>query len=162
MDSAKLNDWMQVIGIFALVASLIFVGLEMRQSQRIALSATYQSRADSSMNLRMASLESETLQSAMADVYIEGKSVDQLTPEERVVLRGRWNAQMVYLENMHYQYLSGFITEEHWQTNRSELAGMLRTIPEYRRRVLENCNSYRESFCAEIKAAVESTESASK
>ncbi len=36
MDSAKLNDWIQVIGIFALVASLIFVGLQMRQAQRIS------------------------------------------------------------------------------------------------------------------------------
>jgi hypothetical protein len=35
MDSAKLNDWLQVIGIFALVASLIFVGLQMKQTQEI-------------------------------------------------------------------------------------------------------------------------------
>jgi len=45
MDSAKLNDWMQVIGIFALVASLIFVGLQMKQTHEIALSDAYQSRA---------------------------------------------------------------------------------------------------------------------
>ena len=162
MDSAKLNDWMQVVGIFALVASLIFVGLEMQQSQRIALSAAYQARADSSMNLRMAPLESETLQSAMAKVNIQGISLDQLTPEERIVLRGRWNTQMVYLENMHYQYLSGFITEEHWQTNRAELTGMLSRIPEWRRSVLENCNSFRDSFCAEIKAAVERIKASEK
>ena len=35
MNSAKLNDWLQVIGIFALVASLIFVGLQMKQTQEI-------------------------------------------------------------------------------------------------------------------------------
>ncbi len=45
MDTAKLNDWMQVIGIFAVVASLIFVGLQMKQTQEIALSAAYQARA---------------------------------------------------------------------------------------------------------------------
>ena len=45
MDSAKLNDWMQVIGIFALVASLVFVGLQMKQTHEIALSNAYQSRA---------------------------------------------------------------------------------------------------------------------
>ncbi len=27
MDSAKISDWMQVVGIFALVASLVFVGI---------------------------------------------------------------------------------------------------------------------------------------
>ncbi len=35
MDSAKLNDWLQVIAIFALVASLIFVGLQVKQTQQI-------------------------------------------------------------------------------------------------------------------------------
>ncbi len=35
MDSQKLNDWLQVIGIFALVASLIFVGLQIKQTQEI-------------------------------------------------------------------------------------------------------------------------------
>ena len=154
MDSAKLNDWMQVIGIFALVASLIFVGLEMRQSQRIALSAAYQARADSSMVLRMAALESERLQSAIVKSRQDG-SLERLTPEELVVLRARWNGQLVYLENMHYQYLSGFITDEHWQTNRNEMIGMLSGNPEWGGELLERCGNYRETFCAEIKSAAE-------
>ncbi len=45
MDSAKLNDWLQLIGVFAVVASLIFVGLEIRQTDEIALSQIYQERA---------------------------------------------------------------------------------------------------------------------
>ncbi len=161
MDSAKLNDWMQVIGIFALVASLIFVGLEMRQSQRIALSATYQARADSSMVLRMAALESERLQTAMAKSFQDG-NLERLTPEELVVLRARWNGQLVYLENMHFQYLSGFITEEHWQTNRNELMGMLSRNPEWRAELLGRCGNYRETFCAEIKSAADRVENSSQ
>ena len=35
MDSAKIYDWLQVIAIFALVASLIFVGLQIKQTQEI-------------------------------------------------------------------------------------------------------------------------------
>ena len=35
MDSAKLKNWLQVVGIFALVASLLFVGLQMKQTQEI-------------------------------------------------------------------------------------------------------------------------------
>ncbi|MDH3469135.1 MAG: hypothetical protein OES26_25180 [Gammaproteobacteria bacterium] len=153
MDSAKLNDWMQVVGIFAVVASLIFVGLEMRQSQRIALSAAYQARADSSMHLRMAPLESEALQSAWAKAIIGGESLDGLTPEEIVVLRSRWNATLVYIENMHYQFTSGFVTEEQWQSNRRELEMTLTRIPEWGRQLLENCDVYRDSFCEEIREA---------
>ena len=46
MDSAKLNDWMQVFGIFALVASLIFVGLQMRQDRTIAIVDSMASRSE--------------------------------------------------------------------------------------------------------------------
>jgi hypothetical protein len=42
MESARLNGWMQVTGIFAVVGSLIFVGLQMKQTQAIALSDAYQ------------------------------------------------------------------------------------------------------------------------
>ncbi len=113
MNTSRVRDWLETIAIFGVIASLIFVGLEMRQSQRIALSAAYQARADSSMTLRMASLDSETLQSAKAKLG-QGMGLDQLTPEEAIVVRDRWNAQLVYLENMHYQYVSGFISEEQW------------------------------------------------
>jgi hypothetical protein len=44
VDTAKLNDWLQVVGFFAVVASLVFVGLEMRQAQEISVSQAYQSR----------------------------------------------------------------------------------------------------------------------
>ncbi len=36
MDSEKLHDWIQIIGIVAVVASLIFVGVELRQEQGLA------------------------------------------------------------------------------------------------------------------------------
>jgi len=38
VDATKLNDWMQIVGIFAVVGSLIFVGMEMRQAQEISMS----------------------------------------------------------------------------------------------------------------------------
>ena len=36
MDSQKLHDWIQIVGIVAVVASLIFVGVELRQEQGLA------------------------------------------------------------------------------------------------------------------------------
>ena len=81
--------------------------------------------------------------------------LDQLTPEEAIVARDRWNAQLVYLENMHYQYVSGFISEEQWQSNRVELTRMLSTSPEWRHSMVNNCDLFRDSFCAEMRAAVE-------
>jgi len=37
MKKVSLDIWIQLLGMISIVASLIFVGLEMRQSQRIAI-----------------------------------------------------------------------------------------------------------------------------
>ncbi len=45
MKKVSLDIWIQLLGMISIVASLIFVGLEMRQSQRIAIAGQQQSRA---------------------------------------------------------------------------------------------------------------------
>ena len=46
MDRASINAFIQLFGILGIIGSLLFVGLEMRQSQRIALAAQQQSRLE--------------------------------------------------------------------------------------------------------------------
>ena len=58
MDFAKINDWLQVIGVFGVMASLVFVGLQMKQSHEIALAAAYHARAVSAQDLRLAQMQS--------------------------------------------------------------------------------------------------------
>jgi len=41
MDQRKIGDWLQIVGMFGVIASLLFVGLQMKQSHEIAKSATY-------------------------------------------------------------------------------------------------------------------------
>ena len=155
MRTQRIRDWLEVIGIFGLIVSLIFVGFEMRQSQRIALSSIYQSRADSSMRIRMAPLESEALLSGVAKRRVD----ETLTAEEEEAIWSRTAGNLIYLENMHYQYLQGFISEEHWQTNIAEIRGLMTQSQRLRERALEaNCSNsvWRESFCVQLKNAAES------
>jgi len=153
IDTSKFREWLEVIGIFGVIMSLIFVGLEMRQSQEIALSAAYQARADSSMEIRMAALESESLQTANAKLR-EGQGFESFTPEEYSAMTALMGGNLVYLENMHYQFINGFITKEHWETNRAELRGLLNRDKSWGERQLEACQYFRESFCAEMQAAM--------
>ena len=44
MNSEKINDWLQVAGLAGVIGSLIFVGLQLKQAQAIALSDVYQNR----------------------------------------------------------------------------------------------------------------------
>jgi hypothetical protein len=113
----------ELIGIAAIVASLLFVGLQMKQSQDIALSAAYQARADTSIAIRNMPFESETLLSSLTKAY-DGRSAE-LTPEEHTALQFYFWTEMVYLENMHFQYINGFLTNEQWQANVGDLKTLL-------------------------------------
>ena len=45
MKKVSLDVWIQLIGMLSVLAGLLFVGLEMRLSQQIALAAQQQERA---------------------------------------------------------------------------------------------------------------------
>ena len=45
MKKISLDTWIQLVGMLSVVAGLIFVGIEMRQTQRVALAAQQQQRA---------------------------------------------------------------------------------------------------------------------
>ena len=46
MKKVSLDTWVQLLGMVGLLGGLVFVGLEMQQSQRIALAAQVQARAE--------------------------------------------------------------------------------------------------------------------
>ena len=78
MDSGKLNDWMQVVGIFALVASLLFVGLQMNQSQNIAIVETYGDIAESSRHLT-------NLVESNSDLWRRGLDDEELSQSDQIL-----------------------------------------------------------------------------
>ena len=46
MKKVSLDTWIQLLGMLGLLGGLVFVGLEMQQSQNIALAAQQQSRME--------------------------------------------------------------------------------------------------------------------
>jgi hypothetical protein len=99
---------MQVIGIFAVVASLIFVGLQMKQSQEIALAEQYQARAEAAQAMYLSVLESGVSWESL-DVPMQEKS-----PDERnlVITLSQWS--WTQYDNHYFQYKAGFLDEESW------------------------------------------------
>lgn len=151
MKAASWKDIVEFVGIAAIVASLIFVGLQMKQTQEIALSAAYQARADSSLAIRMAPLESKDLLSAITKMNL-GKR-DELTPDE-VTAKDTWlGSELIYVENVHYQYINGFVSEEQWQTNFEELK-VIFSDPDMRQGMDLMGKIMRESYFAEIQRAI--------
>ena len=157
MDSAKLNDWMQIVGIFAVVASLIFVGLQMQQDRRIAEMSTYQDRAIASSNLTLGLLNSRSYGTAARKTQIgdSQRTVDVegwASPLEfDEAMRGiqATRAMMFMFDNSFYQYENGFLPEEHWLRTRNALKATMR-VPFARWAVSQILDEQRPSFRGEL------------
>ena len=102
MATDKLRQWLEIIGLFSVVASLVFVGLQMKQSHEIALSQASQARGEEQ------SLEEQaaTGQYALAILFT--------------------------FEDQFIQYSNGFLSEERWNASKVGLKRFLTdrsTIP---------------------------------
>jgi len=78
VEFKKFNEIAELVGIAAIVASLIFVGMEMRQSQKIAL-------ADIEASFVSASVEIGSLISANSDVWARGIADEDLNDSDAAI-----------------------------------------------------------------------------
>ncbi len=119
MDSAKINDWLQVVGLFGVMAGLAFVGLQLKQDREIAMAEAYHARADTTVALTMAAAANPLYLTAQHKWSVEG--VDALTPEERLANVYVRSASLNLWDSIFYHYEIGLIDEEQWQRTRSAI-----------------------------------------
>ena len=120
MDSAKLNDWMQVVGIFAVVVSLIFVGFQLKQSQDIAIAGQNQERQSVAFDYYAWQGQVDELVDGYGARHSEHLDVSigsENSRSDRIIglayIRSRMRLSIY--DNNHFQYQSGFMTMESWQ-----------------------------------------------
>lgn len=148
MDSAKLNDWLQVVGLFGVIASLTFVGLQMKQDREIALSAATQTRTDTTIN-NISSTAANPFYLAAVDKIAAGQP-ETLLPSERHVLFLQAQMVLFNFENVHYQYQGGFIPDERWEGTRQALMTLFRQPYGVRATYESNPSAWRKSFQAVV------------
>lgn len=112
MDSTKLNDWIQIVGIFGVMASLVFVGLQLKQSHQIALADIYQARTTALVDFTNTMGSNELALTAFAK--LANGEIDQVNEVENLASDWMATSVLVMWENSHYQYRLGFLPEEHW------------------------------------------------
>ena len=109
MAPLKSNDWkgtVELVGIFAVVASLVFVGIEVRQNSVATRSATNAAVKDAFSELNLAIASSPELARAM--VSLVGNPNDAL-PEDRLRVLALWRALFHAWSNVHRQHLNGTV-----------------------------------------------------
>lgn len=159
MINSKRKDIAELIGIAAIVASLIFVGLELRQSQQIAL-------VDSFGNDMISGIEHLKSINENTDLWLRGNGGDELTVAEartyrnlieieHALARQRWFAarQLGYSPDIAIADFAGFLYE-----NPGALKQWEALQEQFDRRRRPMATSYTAPFATRVRADLEKFE----
>ena len=91
----------EAIGLVGVVASLIFVGFEVRQNSVATRASTNAAVADAYVELNLVLASSPELARA---VVVSFKGPDSLSPEERIMILGMWRTLFHVWSNGHRQW----------------------------------------------------------
>jgi hypothetical protein len=125
----KWKDAAELVGIAAIVASLIFVGIELQQ--RMAAAAHYQDRAFKAVDYYFSSMQFETelgrraqRQSVIDESHLVGDDrayILSLPLELRSQVHMNGVANLFIWDNLLYQHEAGFLPDATWLTDRARL-----------------------------------------
>ena len=158
MNTEKLNDWMQVAGLFALVASLVFVGFQLRQDREIARVEVYQARASTAAESLAAAASNSEAMAAFAKTMAGGPDNEMqmdgwagpLSTQEFLLAYMQSQALLALADNSHFQYQEGFLPEDHWLGVRATLKNTFSRIPVFRTVFEMNLIGFRPDFRDEL------------
>ena len=117
MGFTRWKDIAELIGLAAIVGSLVFVGLQMKQSQDIALATQYQARAQATMELALAHLEADYV--GPIPLLRAGVN-EEITAADINTYLWLW----IHMDNHYYQYEHGFMSEDAWQAQLRNIKGI--------------------------------------
>ena len=108
--------WVQLLGMIGVLGGLVFVGLQMEQSQRIAIAGQVQARNQGFMDFQVALLTAEDRVSRQTlSINFSETDPATLTEEQREIRRYSLSWQTYYLQNAFQQYELGLLPEDVWQ-----------------------------------------------
>ena len=154
MESERFNVWLQMIGMAGIIASLMFVGLQLKQSQDIAIASQYTERASEAREYWQFVAEQPRALAGIGATHRDHLKAlnsyrDDLTDEEIGQLFVNGRVLLVSWDNNYYQYKSGFMTYEGWAVyedvmgNGCSVGGLVNSI-------LANHRSFVRSSLAEL------------
>ena len=145
MKSANWKDIAELIGIAAIVASLIFVGMEMRQTRVIAMAAAYQARTDSELNMQQ--MFDGTY--GLLEIRRKFRAGEPLTASEQMRRDQSHQVRFMYLENVHYQVEIDMLSDEIWRAQMMGIKGIL-VASNFRQWWEDNRVTWRPTFAESI------------
>ena len=133
--------------MLGIISSLIFVGLEMRQTQKIAIAGQQQARSalGNTVILSMNNIGVD-----VQSIYFEGKKRSDLSLEE-IALRNTAHIAWFLYENDFYQFQQGLMDEETWNAKVIAMKALFNNCP-----VRPIVVTRKPTFSKHLKALIES------
>ena len=108
--------WIQLLGMLGVLGGLIFVGLEMQQSQRIAVAGQIQARNQMLLDNQLAFLGEEPIGRR---ILLKGNGItfnpESLSVEEFAVWYQIMVTRSITLQNAFQQYQLGLLPDDVWE-----------------------------------------------
>jgi hypothetical protein len=167
LNRANWKDVAELVGIGAIVLSLIFVGFQIKQSHEIAMAAQYQARLDTWVGVLGAYIQSDVAlrvvgERARSSPLPDG--IDQVkwkkwlddTPVEEIGYHALSSTILLRTaDNIYFQYQSGFLSEEAWLAFRVPSVRALSGDMSFMRLAyLRSKDEHRPAFRAEVERMI--------
>lgn len=120
MSISRWRDILEAVGITAVVVSLIFLGLELRQSNTLAKAQAFQARSDAIWDMSLRLAESESLMRIAVKLdhgNVQGeydrKAVESLSEQEWLTWRHFLSAHLFRMSTLAYQSEIGYFESDY-------------------------------------------------
>ena len=110
----------ELLGALAVIASLLYLATQVRQSNRMAKAQSYQARSDATRELmfRMAEDDYLRIERKLLDANWPDdlSAISQLDPMEKAKFTRLEDARKFHLDNVFFQYEQGLVDQETWDS----------------------------------------------
>ena len=103
------NLWFELIGLFGVISSLVFVGVEIRQNTAAVKGATHQTVAEQINELTLTIASDERLAKIVSSMYNDNKQRADMSSEDQLSLDFLLLTGYRRVENIYLQYEDGIL-----------------------------------------------------
>ena len=103
------NLWFELIGLFGVISSLVFVGVEIRQNTAAVKGATHQTVAEQINELTLTIASDERLAKIVSSMYNDNKQRVDMSAEDQLSLDFLLLTGYRRVENIYLQYEDGIL-----------------------------------------------------
>jgi hypothetical protein len=140
-----LGNYGEFLGSIGVIATLIYLAIQIRQNTSVAQASTRQAIAESGQALTRDFLDSRE----MAEIFVRHLGGERLAAVDRLRLNGRCYRDMRHWENIRYQLRQGLLATDEWSGFRNNLAALFQ-VQAYREHWQAEAALYGDAFRREV------------